>query len=165
MTIENLKEAIRRKMAYRFPKYRVRFESIEGEPTMLGVGVFAVFATEFKAVQDFVFDIESELSSNGTLPDEWELLPLVRDVETTYIHYPDLATPATASFLLLTQMLSSKSHLDDAYLPRCTHGTTTESNTPDLSIALAALSDMPKPQLKNKQPISYVSGDILGTAA
>ena len=84
--IEQIKAGIAKAMAYRFPKYPIRFEAIEGEPHMLGVGVFAVPASDFEAVQDYVLDLEDD----GCLLGDWELLPLVRDPEATLRYYPEM---------------------------------------------------------------------------
>jgi hypothetical protein len=87
--IENAKKEIASAMALRFPKYPVRFESVEDDPRILGLGVFAVPPSEFVAVQDYVFDLEAA----GLLPDGWELLPIVRDPVATRTHYRDIVVP------------------------------------------------------------------------
>jgi hypothetical protein len=73
-------------MAYRFPKYPIRFESVGEETDVLGVGVFCVPDYDFIHVQDFIFDLQSKVK----LPLGWELLPLVRDPSATRKHYPEV---------------------------------------------------------------------------
>ena len=88
ISIEDTKVAVVKAMTYRFPRYPVRFESVEDDPRILGLGVFAVAPEDFVAVQDYVFDLEA----SGLLPNGWELLPLVRDPAATRKYYPEIAT-------------------------------------------------------------------------
>ncbi|MDR2849952.1 MAG: hypothetical protein LBW77_05365 [Verrucomicrobiota bacterium] len=94
--IENAKRTVIQAMAFRFPKYPVRFECVEGDAMVLGVGVFGVPVADFVAVQDYVFDLEASVA----LPDGWELLPLVRDPVVTQTHYPEInrGWPTTICF-------------------------------------------------------------------
>ncbi len=93
--IETAKRAISKAMAYRFPKYPVRFENIEDDSRILGLGVFAVPSFDFVSVQNYVFDLEA----SGLLPEGWELLPLVRDPVATRTHYPDILVPWSVATL------------------------------------------------------------------
>jgi hypothetical protein len=90
--IEMAKGAIAKAMAFRFPKYSLRFEEVGEETNMLGVGVFAVPPSDFVAVQDYLFDLEV----SGVLPEGWELLPLVRDPVATRTYYPDMLVPGSS---------------------------------------------------------------------
>lgn len=93
--IAKAKGAVAKAMAFRFPKYPLRFEEVEEETNMLGVGVFAVPPADFMAVQDYLFDLEA----SGVLPEGWELLPLVRDPVATRTHYPDILVPWSVATL------------------------------------------------------------------
>lgn len=98
-SIDEVKAIVIKAMAYRFPKYPVRFEQMEDDPRILGLGVFAVPPADFLTVQDYVFDLEM----SSQLPEGWELLPLVRDPNATRKYYQevlaDWSLPATCDIL------------------------------------------------------------------
>jgi hypothetical protein len=97
--IKNVKEAVIRAMTYHFPKYPVRFENIEDDSRIIGLGIFAVPETDLLKVQEFVFELEA----SGILPEGWELLPLVRDPYVTRVYYTDvtayLSLPMPSDYL------------------------------------------------------------------
>jgi len=64
-----------------FPLYYVRLESTNETPT-LGVGVFNVPKDRVRAVNHRICELSEKFE------DDYELLPMVRDIETTKEYYP-----------------------------------------------------------------------------
>lgn len=69
----------------RFPNYPLCLEPVEDGGRIIGIGIFNVPESDFNAVHDYCYDLESTMMPTG-----WEILPLIRNPETTKKHYPQM---------------------------------------------------------------------------
>lgn len=100
MISDEIKTAIVEKLSLRFPGYPIRFEHIEGDPNIIGVGIFSVSYSDYEEVNDYILELSFELQENGIMPLELDLIPFVRSIETTVRHYPEIITPATSGYTI-----------------------------------------------------------------
>lgn len=100
MMLDEIKTAIVEKLSLRYPRYPIRFERIEGDPNIIGVGIFSVSDSDYEEVNDNILGLSFELQESRIMPIELDLIPFVRNVETTVRHYPEITTPATSGYTI-----------------------------------------------------------------
>jgi hypothetical protein len=87
MDISELKAHVSHKIQTAFPTAHVRISQLSEDPGDLGVSVFNVAKDQVRAAKDLILDLDEELC----LKQNWALIPMVRDVETTVRFYPQFA--------------------------------------------------------------------------
>lgn len=100
MKSDKIKAIVVKKLSFRYPKYPIQFEHVEGDHNLIGVGVFSVPDSDYEEINDYILDLSFELQEDGIMPPEVDLIPFVRDVKTTALHYPDIKTSATSGYKL-----------------------------------------------------------------
>lgn len=87
-SLSRIKRLARLYLTAKFPHYPVRFESVDDDPDTIGVGVFGVDRSARMTVRRCIFDLDATLAA----PKGLIFIPMVRDLETTMRHYPDMIT-------------------------------------------------------------------------
>ena len=77
-------DAVKADLMCRLDRYTIAWETIPGEPYLIGVGVFGVPREESGWVRQVIAETEERFLPDGELG----LIPLIRDLKTTTKHYP-----------------------------------------------------------------------------